>query len=123
YGTKRQWCDGWKSGGSSNALISTDNFSNDAKGYSSYDIGFSGNVYNYVKRVQGTSELGFLLKENDGSGSTYYCDYQNIYGDSQKFAYVGGSASFGASAGAFFFRAHYSTSGSGSSVGARLMFL
>lgn len=123
YGTKRQWCDGWKSGESSNALTSTDNFSNDAKGYSSYDIGFSGNLYQYVKRVQGTSELGFLLKENNGSKSTYYCDYQDVYGSQQKFPSVGGSASYGTYAGAFYFDAYNSASDSDSGIGARLMFL
>lgn len=117
FGTKRQWCDGWKSGGSSNALTATDNFNNGGTDYSSYDIGFSGNVYNYVKKVQGTSELGFLIKLNNGSESTYYCDYQDVYGNNQKFANVGGSA------GAFCFDATIDASYSLSSIGARLMFL
>lgn len=123
FGTKRQWCDGWKSGESSNALTATDNFNNGGTDYSSYDIGFSGNVYNYVKKVQGTSELGFLIKLNNGSESTYYCDYQDVYGNNQKFENVGGDASGGAGAGAFYFNASYDASYSGSSVGARLMFL
>lgn len=123
YGTKRQWCDGWKGGGSSNALTSTDNFGNDAKGYSSYNIGFSGNTYGKVTKVQGTSELGFLIKVGNGSETTYYCDHQDVYGNSQKFASVGGNAVVGASAGAFCFYAADDASSSYSYVGARLMFL
>ena len=123
FGTKYQWCDGWKSGGSSNALTATDNFGNDAKGYSSYNIGFSGNTYGKVSKVQGTSELGFLIKASDGSETTYYCDHQDVYGDRHLLAYVGGSAGRGADAGAFCFNAAIGASDSGSYIGARLMFL
>ena len=123
YGTKRQWCDGWKSGGSSNALTSTDNFGNDAKGYSSYNIGFSGNIYGKVTKVQGTSELGFLIKVGNGSETTYYCDHQDVYGNSQKFALAGGGAGDDASAGPFYFNAGSGASYSYSDIGARLMFL
>lgn len=123
YGTKRQWCDGWQSGGSSNALTSTDNFSNDAKEYSSYNIGFSGNTYGKVSKVQGTSELGFLIKASNGSETTYYCDNQDVYGNSKNIAHVGGGADDGADAGAFYFVANYGTSSTHSHIGARLMFL
>ena len=123
FGTKYQWCDGWKSGGSSNALTATDNFGNDAKGYSSYNIGFSGNTYGKVSKVQGTSELGFLIKASDGSETTYYYNHQDVYGDRHLLAYVGGSAGRGADAGAFCFNAAIGASDSGSYIGARLMFL
>ena len=123
FGTKRQWCDGWKSGGSSNALTSTNNFGNEAKGYSSYNIGFSGNTYGKANKVQGTSELGFLIKAGNGSETTYYCDYQDVNGGRQYFAYVGGDAGLGGNAGAFYFRADNGASHSGSDIGARLMFL
>lgn len=123
FGTRRQWCDGWKSGGSSNVLISTDNFIDDAKGYSSYDIGFNKEVYNYTKKVQGTSELGFLIKYNGGSASTYYCDYQYVFGNTQKVASVGGNAGYDTKAGAFCFVGTFPSSDSSSTIGARLMFL
>lgn len=123
YGTKAVWCDGWKSGGNSNALTSTDNFSNDAKGYSSYDIGFNENIYNCIKKVQGTSELGFILKVNGGSETTYYCDYQDVYGNQQRLVRVGGSGDDDNNAGAFFFRANTEVFNAYSYIGARLMFL
>ena len=82
FGTLRQWCDGWQSGESSNALTATDNFNDNGTGYVSYDIGFSGNVHGYVTKIQGTSELGFLIKLKNGSESTHYCDYQDVYGNS-----------------------------------------
>ena len=123
FGTKYQWCDGWKSGGSHNALTATDHFGNDAKGYSSYNIGFSGNTYGKVNKVQGTSELGFLIKIGNGSETTYYCDYQDAYGDRQKFARVGGYAASSANAGAFCLFAYCDASYSDVNIGARLMFL
>ncbi len=123
FGTKFQWLDGYKSGGNSNVLTSTDNFNDDGKNYSSYDIGFKGNVSNYVKKVQGTSELGFLIKLNDGSQSTYYCDFQSVNELLQLFARVGGYSPYVLGAGAFCLHSDYSASDSFTGIGARLMFL
>lgn len=123
FGTKFQWLDGYKSGGNSNVLTSTDNFNDDGKNYSSYDIGFKGNASNYVKKVQGTSELGFLIKLNDGSQSTYYCDFQSVNGLLQLFARVGGYSPYVLGAGAFCLHSDYSASNSFTGIGARLMFL
>lgn len=123
FGTKQQWCDGWKSGVSSNALTSTYNFNDEGTGYSPHNIGFSENVYQYAKKVQGTSELGFLIKANGASETTYFCDYQYVHGNSQRIAAVGGHAGYGADAGSFCFSAKYSASDSYGNIGARLMFL
>lgn len=123
YGNKYQWIDGVQSGGSSNMMTTTDNFNDERKDYNSYPIGFSGNVYQYPKKVQGTSELGFIMKEKGASQTTHFCDYQDVYGNSIKLPFFGGDCSGGANAGAFSFRCNYSASNSNGSVGSRLMFL
>lgn len=123
YGNKYQWIDGVQSGGSSNMMTTTDNFNDERKDYESYPLGFSGNIYQYPRKVQGTSELGFIIKENGASQTTYFCDYQDVYGNSIKLPCFGGNCSGGASAGAFYFCCYYSASNSSASVGSRLMFL
>lgn len=123
WGNKLQWLDGIKSVGNSQMKTGTDKFSNDGASYSAYNLGFSGNVYNYPKSIQGTSELGFVIKANGGSETTYFCDYQDVYGNSTCFGYVGGSRGYGANAGAFCFYCDCSSSNAGANVGGRLMFL
>lgn len=125
FGTYRQWCDGIKSGGKGNVLTSTYNFNDDAKEYLSYDINSNGfdNLNGFVKKIQGTSELGFLLKSSGGSDHTYFCDDQVVYEDKQNVAYVGGGTSNNSSAGAFFTYINHSISDVNNVVSARLMFL
>lgn len=123
WGNKLQWLDGIKSVGNSQMKTGTDKFSNDGASYSAYNLGFSGNVYNYPKSIQGTSELGFVIKANGGSETTYFCDYQDVYGNSTYFGCVGGSRGYGAYAGAFCFGCRYSASSAGAGIGGRLMFL
>ena len=98
-------------------------FNNGATNYSSYDISFTGNMYQYTKKVQGTSELGFLVKAVGASATTYYCDHQDVYGNDQRFAYVGGYAGSGVDAGTFYFITKSETSTAYPANGARLMFL
>ena len=123
WGNKYQWLDGIKSVGNSQMKTGTDKFSNDGANYSAHNLGFSGNVYNYPKSVQGTSELGFVIKVNGGSQTTYFCDYQDVYGNNTCFGFVGGSRSRGAIAGAFYFYCDCSASYALAYIGGRLMFL
>lgn len=125
WGNKVQWCDGVKSGGNSDMATATDSFNNDKTGYNSYSLGFSGTVY-YSKKIQGTSELGFVAKENGASETTYYCDYQYVDGGSACFAVVGGSRGGRGGrggAGVFFFCCRFGASVAVPDYGARLMFL
>lgn len=123
YGNKYQWIDGVRSGGKSDMTTTTDGFNDNGQNYKPYPIGFSDNVYQYPKKVQGTSELGFIIKENGASQSTYFCDYQDVYGNSVYFPCFGGNCSKGANAGAFYVFCSYSASNASSTVGSRLMFL
>ena len=119
YGTKYQWCDGFKTE-SGKMWIGTDKFSNNKTIYRSYE---AYSETGYPKKIIGNTEQGFVIKERGGSSSTYYSDYQYINPSGSLFTRVGGRAGGGAVAGAFCFSANYSASYSSSSIGARLMFL
>lgn len=123
FGTISVWCDGWKSASHSKVSTSTDKFNDKGENYSSYSIGFDGNVYGRFTKVQGTSELGFLIKADGGSDTTYYCDFQDVYGDRELVSIVGGSATDSTAAGAFCFNGNNPMSRHTSYIGARLMFL
>lgn len=123
YGNKNQWIDGFQSGGSSNMMTTTNNFNDERKDYKSYPIGSSGNIVQYPKKVQGTSELGFIIKENGASQTTYFCDYQDVYGNGIKLPCFGGYSLRGLSSGAFYFDCSYSASSSSTFISSRLMFL
>lgn len=123
WGNKFQWLDGIKSVGNSQMKTGTDKFSNDGASYSAHNLGFSGNVYNYPKSIQGTSELGFVIKASGGSQTTYFCDYQDVYGDRENFGCVGGGRGNGAAAGGFCFFCYFSASAAYAYLGGRLMFL
>ena len=121
FGTKYQWCDGVNTN-DNKIWINNDNFNNTGNGYKSYE-GYDVYEQNRIKSVIGDSERGFIPKSDNGSSSTYYCDYGLIEPAYNKITRVGGSAAFGAGAGAFYFSAIGSASFSDSSIGARLMFL
>ena len=125
FGTMSQHCDGWKSGGSSNVLTSTDNFNNEAKNYSSYNISFvnSGKSIEFAKKIEGTSELGFLMKVSGASETTYFCDRQELLERYQRFANVGSSSNGNAMSGIFAFSGRCMEDLTSLNVGARLMFL
>lgn len=123
YGNKQQWIDGVQSGGSSNMMTTTDNFNDEGKDYESYPIGFSGNIFRYPKKVQGTSELGFIMKESGASQTTHFCDFQDVYGDDIKVPSFGGDCSRRMIVGAFYFNCGVDISIRNEEIGSRLMFL
>lgn len=120
FGTMTQWCDGFKTE-SGKMWTGTDKFSNEKTNYQAYDA-FNETGY-YAKKIIGSTEQGFVIKERGGSSSTYYNDYQYMNPSSNYFACVGGDASSGAVAGAFFFGGSFEASVASSSIDARLMFL
>ena len=83
--------------------------------------GFTANTYGWIKKVQGTTELGFVLKESGGSGSTFFSDSSDVYADA--FPCFGGDCSNGSDAGPFRFRVSCSAGDYDWDVGARLMYL
>ena len=119
FGTKGVWCDGWNTG-SGKMWIGTDKFNNSNNGYKSYEATKAS--WEFMKKIHGDSERGFLTKMGSGSDSTYFCDKQDQDPNSSQIAFVGGTAGVGSIAGAFYFSC-YGFSYSHSGVGARLMFL
>lgn len=83
--------------------------------------GFTANTGGWIKKVQGTTELGFVLKEAGGSNTTYFSDYGWISADC--FPIAGGICSDGSYAGPFRFYVSYSADVYDWDVGARLMYL
>ncbi len=101
-------------------FTATDNFNNSRNGY--LNSGIKGpNNNGGLKKVFGTSELGFLGKEFSGSTSTYYADYAATR--SNYFLFFGGYASDGSTAGAFRCDLYAGASEAYWSLGARLMFI
>ena len=119
FGTKGVWCDGWNTS-SGKMWIGTDKFNNSNNGYKSYEG--TKVDWEFMKKIHGDSEQGFLTKMSSGSDSTYFCDKQDQDPNSSLMACVGGDAGSGSGAGAFYFGC-YGFFSSGSNVGARLMFL
>ena len=83
--------------------------------------GVSSDISNYLSKVQGSTDGGFVAKEVSGSDSTYFCDF--AYLSTSRVACFGGDWSSGASAGAFALRVSNSASGAIADVGSRLMYV
>lgn len=57
----------------------------------SQSSGFAQSVQGYAKAVQGTNSAGFILKDNNGSQTTYFCDRSTV--NSNAPGYTGGTFS------------------------------
>lgn len=120
YGNRFWAIDGISTDRNCKIFTATDNFNNNRGGYR--DTGITGtNSGGWTKKVQGTSELGFIRKEAGGSATTHYSDGLYCYAD--KFLFFGGHAGYGTIAGAFAGRLYYPASFSGWDLAARLMYL
>lgn len=120
YGNRFWAVDGVATDGSCNIFTATDNFNNSRTGYMDTKTKGLDNG-GWLKKVFGTSELGFLGKEFSGSQSTYYSDYSNTR--SNYFLFFGSNAYNGADAGAFSCDLCYGASERRWNLGGRLMFL
>lgn len=122
WGNVWEFIDGIYSDSSRNILTATENFNDTGSGYTNQGAsGFSSDTGGYMSKVQGTSEKGFVLKEANGSATTYYSDYAGVY--ASRLASFGGAWGNGARAGAFPLDVSRSASDSGSAISARLMYL
>lgn len=101
-------------------FTATDKFNDLKSGY--LNTGEKGaNAGNYLLKVFGTSELGFVGKTFGGSSSSYYCDCSNT--KSNYFMFFGGFTSSSTNGGAFNCDLYYSATGASWAFSARLMFL
>ena len=85
------------------------------------ESGVSSDIGNYLSKVQGSTDGGFVAKEVNGSDSTYFCD--NAILSASRVAYFGGNWSYGANAGAFHLLVTNSASNANSLIGSRLMYV
>ena len=122
WGNVYEFIDGIFSDSSRNILTATENFNDTGSGYTNHGTsGLSSDTSGCLSKVQGTSEKGFVLKDKNGSSSTYYADYAFVYASS--LACFGGSWESGASAGAFSLLVNRSASNSTFNISSRLMYL
>ena len=128
WGNVHEFIDGIFSDSSRNILTATENFNDTGSGYTNQGAsGFSSDTSGfietggYMSKVQGTSEKGFVVKEQNGSETTYYSDYVGMF--ASRLAYFGGNWSCGSHGGAFSFYVSHSASHTGSFISSRLMYL
>ncbi len=98
------------------------NFNNNGSGYTSR--GQLSASYGYMSKPAGTTELGFLPRETNGSSTTYFCDGAEVDSSVGAIPSVGGHFGSTTSAGIFFVRFNYNpTDTTTKKNGARLMYL
>lgn len=122
WGNIHEWVDGIVTDSSRNVLTATGSYNDSGLGYDNNgNAGSSSGVGGWVSKPNGTTELGFTIKESRGSETTYFCDYAGLYAG--YVAYFGGYWDDAADAGAFHLDVYYSASGAYSSIAGRLMYL
>ena len=121
WGNVFYFIDGIFSDSSRNILTAFQNFNDTGNGYTSRGRGATSDIGNYMSKPQGTTETGFIAKEVNGSSTTYFCDYADLY--ASRLALFGGGWSAGDYAGSFRLGVARSASSSSSDYGGRLMYL
>ena len=121
WGNVRQYVDGFFINSNKKILISDNTVFNNT-GLNYEDCGNT-NTFSasYFSKVCGGNKTGFVMKEVNGSSSTYYTD-QGYLG-AELMPVAGGLYSDNTNAGAFYFHCSRSSSSSGSGIGTRLVFL
>ncbi len=121
WGNLRWWIDGLYSDANRNIMTAFKDFNDTGSGYTNRGQGATSDIYGYMSKPQGFTEAGFVLKENNGSETTYFCDY--AYLSTSRLPYFGGNWNFGSRAGAFYLSVYHDASYSDSHLGGRLMYL
>ena len=122
WGNIWEWIDGLVTDSSRNILTATGSFNDSGSGYDNNgNAGSSSNVGGWMSRPNGTTELGFTIKEAKGSETTYFSDSAGL--SAGYVAYFGGDWSRSSYAGAFFLYVNGSASGAVGCVAGRLMYL
>ena len=121
WGNLRWWIDGLFSDSNRNIKTAFQNFNDTGSGYTDRGQGATSDISGYMSKPQGFTEAGFVLKEKDGSETTYFCDYAYLY--ASRLPIFGGRWDSGSSAGTFCLRVDISASYSYSALGGRLMYL
>lgn len=122
WGNIWEWIDGLVSDSSRNVLTANSNFNDTGSGYTNNgNGGVAANTGGYMSKPQGSTKAGFVMKEKNGSATTYFCAYAYLFASCV--ADFGGHWNNDADAGAFRLNVKYAASSSYAYVAARLMFL
>ena len=127
FGNVWQWCDGINVNiGTAGLVHYTNNYLNFADNtttnYTQIASTFS-TASGYIKDILNSVGFGFLSSNNiGGSSSTFITDYHYANASLSRVVLVGGSASFGASAGGLCLASSYASSSADRLIGARLCF-
>lgn len=105
-----------------NLLTAFQNFNDTGAGYTNRGAtGATATISDWIRRVQGNSEMGFLIREGGGSETTFFSDWGSIV--ASHLGIFGGSWAITVShVGVFHFR-WFTAASVDSHVGGRLMFL
>ncbi len=121
WGNYYEWVDGICTDSSHNILVGTEGFNNAGVGYTNHGKGAIQILSGYMKRPQGTTETGFILKEPGASETTYFCDYAHF--TPGKTARFGSAYYSGEPGGIFLFYLSEQDGFADSDTGSRLMYL
>ena len=122
WGNIYEWIDGIVTDSSRNVLTATGSFNDSGSGYDNNgNAGSSSGVSGWMSKPNGTTELGFTIKENKGSETTYFCDSARLYGG--YVAFFGNGGSCAPHIGAFSLYVVGSASDVYSYIAGRLMYL
>ena len=121
WGNLRWWIDGLFSDSNRNIKTAFQNFNDTGSGYTDRGQGATSNINGYMSKPQGSNEAGFVLKEANGSETTYFAD--SAFLNASCLPSFGGNWKAASYAGAFYLHVNNSTSSSNSSLGGRLMYL
>ncbi|MBV4440098.1 hypothetical protein [Clostridium tyrobutyricum] len=89
WGNKSPHIDGLRVDADHHILTAFKDFNETGEGYTDRGQLVSNNVSNYISKVAGNSELGFLSIEGNGSETTYFCDRADTIANSS--IYIGGN--------------------------------
>lgn len=121
WGNFYYWIDGLVSSSDYHVLTATDNFNDTGSGYKDNGALGSSRVVGFMIAPQGTSELGFIIKQSGGSSTTYFADDASFL--SASVTSFGGGWHGGSSAGAFRLRVNASIYSAAVYICGRLMYL
>lgn len=125
WGNIFQWVDGITTDSSRRLCVChiPSSFSDSTSGtnINVIESGVLSNIGNYLSKVQGSTDGGFVAKEVNGSDSTYFCDTAKL--GTSCVACFGSSFNEGTYAGAFNLAVSYSVSYKYDGAGSRLMYV
>jgi hypothetical protein len=120
WGNCYRWIDGFFDNSSRHILIGNKGFNNTGSGYSDKGQGSTADLGGYIGNIQSNKECGFVVSVTNGSATTKLYDYGRLFAGYLPVA--GGYWYLASSAGALYFRCHYSAADADSSVAASVAF-